>query len=732
MTISPWRLIHLWLAVISAVFLLIASITGIILAFEPVYEQSFGYSIDAEELTVSQLLENTSNIYDEISTIKKDHNGFYQITVFDENGESTFYIDPSKGEKLGGSFQTPGIFDFARVLHRSLYLKQTGRFIIGATSVFLVFICVAGFVLVVRKQGGITLYFKKVIKEGFYQDKHTTLGKIFIWPILFVSLTGGVLFLERFEVLSTDVSDHSFEFEGNETLEKDSAFKVFEETKLSDFKELAFPFSDFEDDYFELKLTNSELLISQKTGAVISQIDYSQGRLLSIFSFKWHTGEGQTWWAILLGTTSVSLVFFIYSGFTIYIKRKPTKSGWKNAYPKDQCDIIIAVGSELGATAEKASIFHQGLIRAGVKAYIVSMNEFEYSPSMKKLILMASTYGKGDAPSNARQFIKKFNLAKDLHKSFQYAVVGFGSKSYPDFCQYAIDLDELLRAHPSASPLLPISKLEDHAHDDLKKWSIEVGKKLAIDLDVDFTFKTRETTNLQLINREFSKNPSDQTFLLELSATQKQLKGLESGDLLAITPEDGVPRYYSMSVDLKRRRVLISIKLLDEGIVSKNLANLEIGDRVDVSFKKNPSFHFPRKKSNVLLIANGTGIGPFLGMLESNNHKIPTTLFWGGQNETSFDLYKQTLNELHRDGKLRSFNIALSRIENDAKYVQQLVKENEKLVISTLEDQGTIMICGSLKMQEGVEKVLNEILVKNQNHQVGYFKEQGLVRADCY
>lgn len=733
MTISPWRLFHLWLAIVTAVFLLIASVTGIILAFEPVYEQSFGYKrSEANQLTVAALIENTSDVYPEISSISKDHNGYYLITVFDESGESTFYIDPFTGERLGELIKTPEIFDFARTLHRSLYLKQTGRFLIGITSLLLVFISIAGFVLVVRKQGGIRHYFKKVVTENFYQDYHTKLGKAFIWVILFVSITGTILFLQRFDVIADQVVNHNYDVEINaQPAQVDS--NVFQSTQLNDFKKLVFPFSDFDDDYFELKLTNKELLVHQKNFTIVSQVDYSNGTLLSNFAFKWHTGEGQTWWAIVLGISSVGLLFFIYSGFAIYARRISSRSKWQNNISKTEAEIIIAVGSETGSTADKASALHRAFKMAGMKAYIVSLNDFEYFPSMKYLILMTSTYGKGDAPSNASQFVRKFNLVKDQYDSFYFSVVGFGSKSYPDFCQYAVELDLLMEEQANASRLLPLHKIEDGSLDGLEKWTQELSTQLNIELRIEKYLSKPKTVSLEVLRNETSENSDDETFVLELSGRKQDLKSVQSGDLLAISsPEDDIIRYYSLSVDKGRNTILLSIKKHKSGAVSNYLSHFQPGHSLDASFKSNAAFHFPKKSAGVLLIANGTGIAPFLGMLASNFMKIPTTLFWGGQNESSLSLYKSHLTSLEKEGKLDSFKSAFSRVENDPKYVQQLVKENETFVAAILEKRGTIMICGSLKMQEGVEEELNKITEKHLGCSVEYYKDRNLILADCY
>lgn len=731
MRLSPWRLIHLWLAIVSGVFLLIASVTGLILSFEPLYEQSYGFCADADELAISELIKNVSDNYEDISSIRKDHNGYYQISILGGLGEETFYFDPVTGDRLGDLIKTPELFDFARTLHRSLFFKELGRFIVGVTSLVLVIIAIAGFFLVVRKQGGIKLFFRKVVKETFEQDYHTHLGKVFIWPVLIVSITGTVLFFKRFDVISTQLENHDYNFDSS-TNKDEISFSVFETTQLKEFKELIFPFSDFEDDHYELKLTDRELLINQKTSEVLSMVDYSQGKLLADFSFRWHTGEGQSWWAIMLGFTSMSLIFFIYSGFSIYFKRKPSKSGWNNPYPLENCEIVIAVGSELGATAEKAEALHRSFLQNERDSFITSMNEFEYVPSMKFLILLTSTYGKGDAPANANRFIKKFNDAKELHTSFLYSVVGFGSRAYPDFCQYAIDLDNHLDKHESASQLLPLFQIDDKEQKVFDEWAEALSLQLDTRLEVEIEAGKARQHKLKVSKKEFSRNPLDHTFLLEFSAKKSQLKHLESGDLLAITPEDGVPRYYSMSVGEGKKSILLSVKKHEKGNVSNYLSNLEVREDTRVSFKKNPHFHFPDNASRVLLIANGTGIAPFLGMLESNHKKTPTTLYWGGQNEVSYHLYESRLDGLMQSGRLNQIQLAFSRVDREAKYVQELIDENEEIIKALFQDQGVVMICGSLKMLEGVEAALTKVTGKHLDKPIAHYKELGMVKSDCY
>ncbi|MGB2245009.1 MAG: flavodoxin domain-containing protein [Flavobacteriaceae bacterium] len=73
---------------------------------------------------------------------------------------------------------------------------------------------------------------------------------------------------------------------------------------------------------------------------------------------------------------------------------------------------------------------------------------------------MTSTYGDGEAPSNATGFAKRFK--KQIpEKKIKYAVLGFGSKSYLKFCQFAENIDDLLYNNPRYQQLVPLFKINN-------------------------------------------------------------------------------------------------------------------------------------------------------------------------------------------------------------------------------------------------------------------------------
>jgi sulfite reductase (NADPH) flavoprotein alpha-component len=102
--ISIWRFSHLALAVTSSVFILILSVTGAILAFDPIDAKLEPHiSIDDfPDQSLAQIITTTRDKYNEVLGLSVDANGFLSISTIDEvGGIADFYIHPRTAEKTG-------------------------------------------------------------------------------------------------------------------------------------------------------------------------------------------------------------------------------------------------------------------------------------------------------------------------------------------------------------------------------------------------------------------------------------------------------------------------------------------------------------------------------------------------------------------------------------------------------------------------------------------------------
>jgi sulfite reductase (NADPH) flavoprotein alpha-component len=132
------------------------------------------------------------------------------------------------------------------------------------------------------------------------------------------------------------------------------------------------------------------------------------------------------------------------------------------------------------------------------------------------------------------------------------------------------------------------------------------------------------------------------------------------------------------------------------------------------------------------MISSGTGIAPFLGMLQHNGRKVETHLYWGTKTQQSFDLYEEQLKQILAADQLQSFHRAYSREAGQKNYVQDEITSDARLVADTLQNKGAIMICGSIAMQKGVTETLQNICRELNDKPLSYYQNRGQLKMDCY
>ena len=722
LTTSVWRYSHLTLAISSSIFILIAAVTGIILSFEPISNQLKPHAIAADNVSLFQTISSLKKEYKEVITIDVNEHNFVTAAVITKNGKNeTFYINPITGKKISSVVSKSSIFKWTTNLHRSLFLKSTGRFLVGFFSFLLLLITITGSILIIKRQGGIIRFFAKVVKEGFNQYYHVIIGRFTLIPILIITVTGVYLSLEKFSLLPENNIKHTIDFSKTSSDKKIAAeeFSIFKNIQLNEVKSIEFPFSDDAEDYFFLKLKTKELIIHQYSGEVISAKKLHITQILSDWSLFLHTGRGTIIWSVILLLSCVAILFFIYSGFAMTLERKRKSSLPKNKFKKENSEIIILVGSETGSTFSIASSLYDALITDKKTVFIDHLNNYTSYNKATELIILTATYGEGEPPSNAHNFLTLAAKIKQQN-SINYTVVGFGSLAYPDYCKFAITIDNAFKNKEKFSSILPLYKINNQNFADFKNWAIQWSAKTNIELHLKKKIiKPKKQQTFSVISKTILN--IDNSFLIRLRPIKK-LK-FTSGDLLAITPkEDNIERLYS--VGKIENDILLSIKKHEFGICSKLLLNLNNNEPLLARIQKNKEFHFSEKSKSTILIANGTGIAPFLGMLNSPS---TTHLFWGGRTKESLKMYNPFLKNVPNS----HIYIAYSQ-EQKKQYVQDLILKEQALIASTLKNNGTIMICGSISMMNGVLTILEKITLNQLNIPLNTFKKANQIKTDCY
>jgi sulfite reductase (NADPH) flavoprotein alpha-component len=731
MTISVWRYSHLVLALSSFLLIALASITGIILAFEPVSLKTLPYKVDNfSQITLAETLPVLKNNFEEITDLTVDHNQFVIVKGINADGDDvTVYVNARTGKTLGVPEKQSEFFQWVTSFHRSLFLNELGRFFIGLTAFLLLLITVSGIALIIQRQRGIKRFFTKIIRENFFQYYHVTLGRILLIPILIITISGTYLSLVRFKIIPEHKVSSKVDFDSIKSgpEKKLVDFAIFKNTHLAEVNHIEFPFSEDVEDYYTLKLKDRELTVNQITGAVLTEALYPTTVLLTELSLDLHTGRTNMIWAIVLAIASCNILFFIYSGFAITLKRRSGVT--KNKYKKEDCNYIILVGSENGSTFHFAKAVYQQLIKAGEKCFITELNNYTVYPKAEHLIVFTATYGLGDAPTNAGKLMELLKRNPQPNK-VDFSVVGFGSKSYPDFCKYAYEVNNALSLQEWATSLIEIHTINDRSPEEFGQWVALWSQKTEIPLTILpklFAGKSKRMHKLVVVAKT-TVTHEEGSFLIHLKA--KRSLRFTSGDLLAIYPaNDHRERLYSIGkVD---KNLQLSVKLHKNGLGSNYIYDLQPGQTIRAAIDINPHFHFPKTTSTVIMIANGTGIAPFLGMIDENLGKINTHLYCGFRDSSSFELYKNDIHKNLEEKKLSSLNLSYSR-EGNKQYVSDLVLLDKEIIGTAMQQDGVIMICGSLAMQKDIIELLEVIFKESGNQEVSYYQSHNRILMDCY
>lgn len=732
MTLSIWRYAHLALAIISSAFLLILSVTGVILAYDAIEEKTPAYRVDNfEEITLAQSLPALRDAYFEVIEIKIDHNDFVTIQAMDENGNSIeAYINPLTGKKIANIKPKSQFIQWTTALHRSLFLKEPGRAIVGVVSFLLMLITISGFILILKRQKGIRHFFSKVNKDFFAVYFHVVTGRWLLIPVLIIALTGTVIFLVRLDFFKSNniEIDHKNNTPTDIYTElKDVEF--FRTTKLADVERIEFPFiPDEAAEPFIIHLKDKSIAINQINGDIISETKYPFSVVLEKINIDLHTGRTNIIWAIILGLASLNIIFFIYTGFVITFKR--TKSKIKNKYKAQEAEIILLVGSENGTTLFFANQVQKQLNNDGKKAYLSEMNKYTSYPNAKQLVIFTSTYGLGDPPTNATSFKQ---LVQDIPQSqkIQYSVIGFGSKSYADFCAYATEVDEILSKQSWATRIIEVKTVNDRSTDEFVQWVQLWCEKSLYPLATAAAVYNTKVPGLKKFTVISKTQVKEDNSTFKVTLKPQSGQKFNSGDLLAIYPaNDNRERFYS--IGKSNHTVQLIVKLFSDGLGSSYLYNLNKGDRIQARIMANTNFHLPKNTAKVVMIANGTGIAPFLGMIEENTNKQEINLYIGLRYNNSLAKDYQNFAQEQIEAKhLQKIHFAYSR-ETNKQYVTDLIQRDYAYFANLLQDGGILMICGALQMQKDVEKVLDEICVAHNGNPLQYYIDKKQLLTDCY
>ena len=466
MMLSIWRYCHFSLAAVASLFLILASLTGAILAFEPITNSLKNYSINnLNEISLKETLNVLDKKFKEVYEIQITNEDFVSAKVLTfSNKTEEVYLNPINGETLEKIKPKSKFFSFFTNLHRSLFFKKIGRVFVGIISFILSLITLTGLMLLIQRQGGILKIFKKIKENNFSEKYHVVFSRIFALPIFLIAISGAYLTFDRFMIgdLQTSIS-----FE--EEILSENKYLKFDLIALNKVKKVVYPFSRSESDYYTIELSDRSVMVNQYNNRIHSQRFYPFSYFTKEWFYNLHTGKGNLLLSIILFVSSISILFFIFTGFKISTKSILRKLNIKYLSSEKDSKYIILVGSEKGNTFEFAKFLSTQILSFGEKVIIKPLNSYKIYNQAETLIILTSTYGEGDPPSNANDFVSRFKKFNQPNK-IKYSIIGFGSLKYPKFCAFATKIDRMIRPLDNFEKIVPLMKVNRRSVEEFNKW----------------------------------------------------------------------------------------------------------------------------------------------------------------------------------------------------------------------------------------------------------------------
>lgn len=384
---------------------------------------------------------------------------------------------------------------------------------------------------------------------------------------------------------------------------------------------------------------------------------------------------------------------------------------------------LVAYASQTGNAELLARQTGETLRVAGIACHVCEFDELDAATlqGAERILLLASTYGEGDAPDAGARFAQSLMARNDLRlDQLHYAVLALGDSAYSNFCGFGRALDRWLAAC-GAQPLFPRIEVDRSAPPAIAAWRQQLshlaGTSDAPDWDAP-AFGEWRLAERCLLNPGSAGAP---IYHLELEPASGPLPAWQSGDLVqVVAPGDSErPREYSIASVPQDGRVHLLVRLHRHADGSCGQASgwltqqAAAGATVRLRLREHRRFQLGDNAARpLILVGNGSGIAGLRGHLKARAAagQGRNWLVFGERDPAHDAFYQAELEAWQRDGVLPRLDLAWSRGPGSKTYVQDVLAREAATLRAWVADGAAIYVCGSLDgMAAGVDRVLEEI-----------------------
>ena len=739
------RKLHSLAGLIAALFLTVLSLSGVALSLDPALERLQATVPADGQISVAALAGRVAQHYPDVEQIERTPSGSIIVYYTRNDQPGADRIDPVSGQGIAPHAPS-GFSRWVKDLHRSLLFDTPGRAVVGVVALAMLFLCVSGVVLLVWRVGG-WRQIAQPLRGGLNQRWHAQVGR-WVLPALLLSALTGIYMSAATFALVPDGMQSEPQFPSRQAggpAQPVTALAALLATDLNDLRELVYPHPSDPSDVYSLRTNQGDAYVDQATGALLSYQAHGVARRIYEQVYQLHTGEGLWWLGLLLGFCALGVSVLGATGALTWWARRQSMPRIVGNSAAQSADTIILVGSENNSTWGFANALHNALRQAGLQVHTAPMNQLaaQYRRA-ERLFILTATYGDGDAPSSASQFLARLGKVK-APPGLGFAVLGFGDQQFPRFCQFAKDVQAALLAQ-GWRRMLALETVDRQSTQAFARWGRAVSQLIGQELALQHTPRPPRTDAFELVDRvDYGEQVNAPTSILRFAPVARpglggrwqrllgggRLPHFEVGDLAGVVPPgSAIPRFYSLASGSRDGVLEICVRKLPEGLCSQFLHGLKVGERMNAFIQLHPDFRPLSGEAPVILIGAGTGIGPLAGFIRNNTGKHPMYLYWGGRDPASDFLYEPELSRYLADGRLTQLHAAFSRVK-DGEYVQDRVIDDAEQLRQLMANGGQILVCGSRGMAKSTLQALDQVLAPI-HLDTQTLKAQGRYREDVF
>lgn len=383
---------------------------------------------------------------------------------------------------------------------------------------------------------------------------------------------------------------------------------------------------------------------------------------------------------------------------------------------------LVLVASQTGVAERIAQQTLAQLQQQGHRAQLLDLGalEMELLQAARRVLLVASTTGDGDAPDPALAFTHGLMRQQPDLRHLHYGLLALGDSDYADFCGFGRKLDHWL-ARSGAQPLFARIEVNREDPQALADWQACVHPQAADTVWQSRIFSFWRLQSRRLLNPGSAGNPCHLLSLVPVG----DLPDWQAGDIAEIrlpspasATEPPQHRDYSIASlpDSGCLQLLVrEMRTADGGLGAGSrflLHEINAGDELSLHIRPNRHFHLPDTPAPLLLIGNGTGIAALRALLlaraQSGQHD--NWLVFGERTAAHDFFFADDLQRWQQQGHLQWLDLAWSREAVGGRHVQDVLQAEAATVEAWLQRGACLYVCGSTEMGRGVDACLEALI----------------------